>query len=214
MKTKDIAAKYGLDKAEFENFCLETPEIETSGFASISIADHMVDRAVKLFKMSPEERTQSLQKEKERTESVIKEERENAEKRAAEAKSAAEPIRHRAKENLKNGLMFWAEGKTGRSIKVYPFKVIINTDPTFASFMAGNYYDGEKTIYFRDIIGVQYRRAGAGWGYLQLETASCLMNNKSNNFFNENTFVFNYNSEDIEEMYEYIIGRLDELKQF
>ena len=51
-------------------------------------------------------------------------------------------------------------------------------------------------------------------GYLQLETAAPIMNNKSSNFFNKNTFTFGENTDEIGEMYEYIIGRLDELKRF
>ena len=59
------------------------------------------------------------------------------------------------------------------------------------SFLTGNVTDGEKTIYYVDCIGVQFKRAGVTLGYLQLETASSLGNNRGSNFFNENTFTFN-----------------------
>ena len=64
------------------------------------------------------------------------------------------------------------------------------------------------------MIDLQNKIAGAMLGYLQLETAAPIMNNKSSNFFNKNTFTFGENTDEIGEMYEYIIGRLDELKRF
>lgn len=73
--------------------------------------------------------------------------------------------------------------------------------------------DGEKTIYFKDVIGIQYKRNGMTLGYMQFETATGSMNNEKSNFFNENTFTFGADKDPImEEVYEYVIGILDELK--
>lgn len=83
------------------------------------------------------------------------------------------------------------EGARGRMLEVFEDKCILITRAGMGSFLTGNITDGEKTIYYVDCIGVQFKRAGITLGYLQLETASNLGNNKRNNFFNENTFTFN-----------------------
>lgn len=83
------------------------------------------------------------------------------------------------------------EGARGRTLEVCEDKCILTTRANVGSFLTGNVTDGEKTIYYVDCIGVQFKRAGVTLGYLQLETASSLGNNKKSNFFNENTFTFN-----------------------
>ena len=82
-------------------------------------------------------------------------------------------------------------GARGRSIKIYEDKVIIKVNITAGSLLTHNATDGAKTIYYSDVIGVQYKECGATLGYLQLETASLQMNNKNSNFFSENSFTFN-----------------------
>ena len=52
-------------------------------------------------------------------------------------------------------------------------------------------------------------------GYLQLETASALTNNRNNNFFNENSFTFDttvVSNEKMEEVAAYVKKRVDEIK--
>ena len=105
-------------------------------------------------------------------------------------------------------------GCRGRSMKVYEDKCIIATKAGIGSFITGNVSDGAKTIYYSDIIGVQLKKAGFQIGYLQLETASGTMNNKGDNFFNENSFTFeealNYQ---IDEVADYIRKKIEEAKQ-
>ena len=52
-------------------------------------------------------------------------------------------------------------------------------------------------------------------GYLQLETASSLMNKKADNFWNENSFTFNKfeQNELMEEIADYVRGRVEETKR-
>ena len=42
--------------------------------------------------------------------------------------------------------------------------------------------------------GLQFKKSGALLGYLQFETPSMQMNNQNSNFFSENTFTFDANS--------------------
>ena len=50
--------------------------------------------------------------------------------------------------------------------------------------------NGEKTIYFVDYVGIQFKKAGLTLGYLQIETPSGNTNNIQNNFLNENSFTY------------------------
>lgn len=109
------------------------------------------------------------------------------------------------------------EGVRGRTMKLYDTKVVIATDVTFGSIITGNATDGEKTIFLSDVVGVQFKKSGALIGYLQFETPTSQMNNKSDNAFSENTFTFENNKNGItnelmEALYNYIVDRVEELK--
>lgn len=107
------------------------------------------------------------------------------------------------------------DGSSGRHIDVYEDKVVLTVKAGIGSFFTGNVSDGEKTIYYMDCIGLQFKKAGFMVGYLQFETASGLMNNKGDNFFNENTFTwdgFKEDNETMEEVANYCKKRIDEYK--
>ena len=107
------------------------------------------------------------------------------------------------------------KGVRGRRIKVYEDKCVITTTATVGSFITGNITDGEKTIYYTDCVGVQFRKSGALIGYLQLETASATMNNKGDNFFNENSFTFDtttVSNEEMEEVANFVKRKVQECK--
>ncbi len=81
-------------------------------------------------------------------------------------------------------------GVRGRNIEIFDNKCIIHTELTAGSFLSGNTTDGEKTLFYMDCVGVQFKESRATIGYLQLETPSMQMNNQASNFFSENTFTF------------------------
>lgn len=117
-------------------------------------------------------------------------------------------------------LIYDLKGCRGRKMKVYEDKVVITVKPGIGSFLTGNALDGEKTIYFSDCLGVQFKKCGLTIGYLQFETASGIMNNKKSNHFNENTFTWEkaYVEEDLtnekmEEVTNYVKDRIDYYKQ-
>lgn len=108
-------------------------------------------------------------------------------------------------------------GARGRRMKLYDTKCVITTDKTVGSFIVGNITDGEKTIYLKDVVGVQFKKSGMLIGYLQFETPSIQMNNQQNNMFSENTFTYEngkngITNELIEEVYNYVVDRIEELK--
>lgn len=85
--------------------------------------------------------------------------------------------------------------------------------------LTGNGSDGTKVIFYKDVIGIQFKESKFAIGYLQLETASGLMNNCKDNMFNENTFTFdvstkgNPNNETMKDVFNYIINRVSLFKQ-
>lgn len=116
---------------------------------------------------------------------------------------------------LDDGVVFSVDGVRGRHLNVYDDKVIITTKVNLGSFLTGNVTDAEKTIYYVDCIGVQFKQAGALIGYLQLETSASQMNNRNNNFFTENSFTFDTTSVSNKKMLEvsnYIKKRIEFFK--
>lgn len=100
---------------------------------------------------------------------------------------------------------------------IYDNKCVITTDVTLGSLLTSNALDGKKTVFYIDVQGVQFKRGGLTLGYLQLETASTQMNNRSSNMFSENTFTYdasadpNYNAL-ADCLHDYIVDRIESYK--
>lgn len=107
----------------------------------------------------------------------------------AEDSSFAHPENGTPTKDFFGEVLFKIDGNRGRRIRVYEDFVVIDVTATVGSVLTGNAFDGRKIIFYADCIGIQYKEPGSTIGFLQLETASPTMNNKSNNFFNENTFT-------------------------
>ena len=103
-------------------------------------------------------------------------------------------------------------GCRGRRIEVYEDRAVITTDVTLGSILTANATDGSMTIFYSDVVGVQFKKTGMTIGYLQLETASGQMNNKSSNQFSENTFTFEKEDDKVEEIKEFIIWKISRYK--
>lgn len=113
-------------------------------------------------------------------------------------------------------LVYTIDGVRGRHIDIYTDKVVITTKVTIGSLLTHNATDGEKTIYYSDCIGVQFKQSKFAIGYLQLETASSNGNNKSSNFFAENSFTFDttvISNDRMIEVADYVKSRLDAVKK-
>jgi len=113
-------------------------------------------------------------------------------------------------------LVYKIDGVRGRHIDIYTDKVVITTKVTIGSLLTNNATDGEKTIYYSDCIGVQFKQSKFAIGYLQLETASSNGNNKHSNFFAENSFTFDttvISNEKMTEVADYVKSRVDAVKK-
>lgn len=119
------------------------------------------------------------------------------------------------KEQESIGLVYDLQGVRGRYMKVYEDKAVLGVKANLGSLITGNYSDGEKMIYYADCIGVQFKESGLQIGYLQLETASGIMNKGQNNFFNENTFTYDTSvqtNEKMNEVADYIRSKVAQAK--
>ena len=109
------------------------------------------------------------------------------------------------------------EGVRGREMELYDNKVVITTKKTVGSLITGNITDGEKTVFLKDVVGIQFKESGALIGYLQFETPSMQMNNNNNNMFSENTFTYEnakngITNELMRAVYKYVTDRIEDLK--
>ena len=118
----------------------------------------------------------------------------------------------RAKAKETNAKYFYV-GDEGRFITVYEDRAAIRTKQVLFSSYSGI---GEKTIYFVDCTGVQFKPGkGMCRGLLQLETAS--MDQTPNQFYNENSFVWDAKkseatNEKMEEVRDFIQEKIREIK--
>lgn len=131
------------------------------------------------------------------------------------AKAAFEARLKEEKRAKKYGeIIYSVQGNRGRSLTVYDDHIRITVNTTFGSVITGNVLDGEKIIFYDDCIGIQFKKGGSFIGYLQLETASATMNNGKSNFFNENTFTFDFPDNDLlEEIHEYVFNKVKACKE-
>lgn len=112
-------------------------------------------------------------------------------------------------------LIYDLKGCRGRHIQVFDDKVILSVKAGVGSFLTGNVIDGQKTIYYTDCIGIQFKKSGLVIGYLQMETSSATMNNKESNLYNENTFTWEttqQSNKKMEEVRKYIEERVNYYK--
>lgn len=224
MKLVELAEKYSVDPMELESFILQSDLNFKKTFRSMVVFedpqtvidqfnDYLEKKAIK----------QALEEQEEATEKATEKEEKNKKEKEfinatdgfyinEEYANLIEKLRAKVKARAEKEVIYKIKGARGRSITIYPYKCVINTDATAGSIISGNATDGEKTIYFKDCIGIQYKRPGMTLGYIQFETAGSLMNNSKSNFFNENTFTFEALTETMDEVYEFLIGAIEEEK--
>ena len=163
------------------------------------------------MKMSPDKRVKSTKVE------CVRQVASKVGKNKANVNRILELIAGALKKKQQTPSVYHVVGSSGRTLDVYEEKCVITTKASLSSWATGNSSDGEKTIYYVDCIGVQFKRCGTGLtiGYLQLETASGLMNKKADNFWNENSFTFNKEeqNEQVAEIADYIKEKIDEIKR-
>lgn len=207
---REIANTYYLDADRFARFmAYKHPEFLVAAGDEIGIEpESLVPDLIAEFDAFKED---DLAQEEKNEFSFMLENEENAQKERARVKNEI----HRAA--AQDILVFNLVGCRGRKMRVYQNRCVITTDITLGSVLTANATDGEKTIFFSDVVGVQFKAAGMLIGYLQLETASGQMNNLKDNMFSENTFTFdgicgNTNTELMREVRDYILYQIERTK--
>ena len=117
------------------------------------------------------------------------------------------------------GVKYCLINTSGKILDVYDNKVVFTatkSTSTFVSsvvFMDSQMSQGEKTIYLKDALGVQFKPSSITDGYIQIETASGNMTNTNSQYGGENTFNFSSKlNAEAEIVANYLKQKIDEIK--
>ena len=117
------------------------------------------------------------------------------------------------------GVKYCIVNNLGKILDVYENKVVFTSTQSTSTLVTGLVFggsvtQGEKTIYYKDATGVQYKPSTVLDGYIQVETASGNMTSSSSQYSGENSIQFSgkQNNVDAEIVVAYIKNRIEEIK--
>lgn len=116
------------------------------------------------------------------------------EQEAANKELAATPMEERIKMRPE-GVKYCIVNNLGKILDVYDNKVVFTSTKSTSTLVTGLAFgtsvtQGEKTIYYKDAIGVQYKAPSIADGYIQIETAAGGMTSASSQYGGENSIQF------------------------
>ncbi len=116
------------------------------------------------------------------------------------------------------GVKYCMVNNLGKILDVYENKVIFTSTKSTSAVVTGLIFgtsvaQGEKTVYYKDAIGVQYKPSGVLDGFIQVETAAGGRSNTSE-YAGENSIQFagQKKNEEAEIIVEYIRNQIDIVK--
>ena len=122
------------------------------------------------------------------------------------------PMEERIKQR-NEGVVYCLVNSLGKIMDVYEDKVVMSSLATGTSvafdilLSTSTSTHGDKTIYYRNVLSVQFKPSGAVDGFIQLETA----NTGSGNYAAENSYQFGKSENDIaKEVADYIQEKVEE----
>lgn len=130
---------------------------------------------------------------------------------------AAAPMEERIKKRPE-GVRYCLVNSLGKILDVYDNKVVFTSTQSTSKVVTGLIFgtsltQGEKTIYYKDAIGVQYKPSTIADGYIQVETAAGGMTSSSSQYGGENAIQFGKRSnEDAEIIVAFIKKKIEEIK--
>lgn len=130
---------------------------------------------------------------------------------------AAMPMEERIK-NRPEGVKYCIVNTLGKILDVYDNKVVYtltqSTSMVVSSLLLSrSSTQGEKTIYYKDAVGVQYKPATVTDGYIQVETAGGGTSSSSSAYGGENSIQFGKSTNaDAEIVVSFIRGKIEEIK--
>lgn len=99
------------------------------------------------------------------------------------APAAAQPV-----SDMNDGALYRLDGGMVKVLYIYEDHLVLQAKQNLRSWLTQDFFAGTKEIYYSNILGVQYRDAGALIaGFIQFETAT---SHAKNNFQDENSFTF------------------------
>lgn len=139
-------------------------------------------------------------------------EQENANKALANA-SMEERVKMRPE-----GVRYCIVNSFGRILDVYDNKVVFTSTKSTSTVVSGLIFgdsltQGEKTIYYKDAIGVQFKPATITDGYIQVETAVGGMTSTKSQYSGENSIQFGSKvNDEAETVTNFIKQKIEEIK--
>ena len=140
------------------------------------------------------------------------------EQEAKNKEMAAMPMEERVK-TRPEGVKYCLVNNLGRILDVYENKVVFTSTKSTSTIVTGLVFgtsvtQGEKTIYFKDAVGVQYKPSSIADGYIQVETAAGGVNTSSSQYGGENSIQFSGKDRNAEAevIVDFIKGKIEEIK--
>lgn len=139
-------------------------------------------------------------------------EQENANKALANA-SMEERVKMRPE-----GVRYCIVNSFGKILDVYDNKVVFTSTKSTSTVVSGLIFgdsltQGEKTIYYKDAIGVQFKPATITDGYIQVETAVGGMTSTKSQYSGENSIQFGSKvNDEAETVTNFIKQKIEETK--
>ena len=117
------------------------------------------------------------------------------------------------------GVKYCLVNNIGKILDVYENKVVFTSTQSTSTVVTGLVFgtsmtQGEKTIYYKDAIGVQYKPSAIADGYIQVETAAGGVSSSSSQYGGENAIQFSgkQSNADAEVIVAYIRKQIEDIK--
>ena len=117
------------------------------------------------------------------------------------------------------GVRYCIINNTGKILDVYDNKVVFSSTKSTSTLVTGLVFgtsvtQGEKTIYYKDAIGVQYKPSSIADGYIQVETAAGGVTSSSSQYGGENSIQFSGKERNAEAeiIVNFIKNKIEEIK--
>lgn len=140
------------------------------------------------------------------------------EQEAKNSEMAAAPMEERIKMRPE-GVKYCLVNSLGKILDVYENKVVFTSTQSTSTIVTGLVFgtsmtQGEKTIYFKDAIGVQYKPSSIADGYIQIETAAGGVSTSNSQYSGENSIQFSgkKNNEEAEMIVAFIRKQIEDIK--
>ena len=128
------------------------------------------------------------------------------------------PMEERIKQRP-DGVKYCLVNNLGKILDVYDNKVVFTSTQSTSTVVTGLVFgtsmtQGEKTIYYKDAIGVQYKPSSIADGYIQVETAAGGVSTSSSQYSGENSIQFSgkKSNEEAEIIVAFIRKQIEDIK--